>query len=278
MQVTCLQPFLEAPRVQLRYSTATRQVVQDLALPLAPHKFMVPEPHIAKDAFFDRWKSYAGGQDTHACLGSHLLHAAVIANPGTSVCILHPLTSGCAIPKASGCVSGLNLFYGMSYVCLCACTGPPLKMQQMLERGTPLGIDPTLLLLRGLNFGVEHLYLDPSPNNEAGAGYFMCGLPGAEQALLVQVIGGPWPDIVSAARLRYWYTWMVHGLSPANAALPSHMQPVSLSCVVYLFADHIWLLVCPPPLCCSVVWRATHRTGCSSGSPWQHLMPCLQQA
>lgn len=60
-------------------------------------------------------------------------------------------------------------------------------MQQMLERGTPLGIDPTVLMLRGLNFGVEHLYLDPSPNNEAGAGYFMCGPPGGEQALLVQV-------------------------------------------------------------------------------------------
>lgn len=62
-------------------------------------------------------------------------------------------------------------------------------MQQMLERGTPLGIDPTLVLLRGLNFGVEHLYLDPSPNNEAGAAYFMFGPPGGEQALLVQVRG-----------------------------------------------------------------------------------------
>jgi len=60
VQVTCLQPFLEAPRVQLRYSTGARQVVQELALPLAPHKFMVPEPHIAKEAFFDKWKSYAG--------------------------------------------------------------------------------------------------------------------------------------------------------------------------------------------------------------------------
>lgn len=65
--------------------------------------------------------------------------------------------------------------------------GPPLKVQQMVERGTPLGIDPTLLLLHGLNFGVEHLYLDPSPNNEAGAAYFICGPPGAEQALLCQV-------------------------------------------------------------------------------------------
>lgn len=60
VQVTCLQPFLEPPRVQLRYSTGARQVVQDLALPLAPHKFMVPEPSIAKEAFFEKWKSYTG--------------------------------------------------------------------------------------------------------------------------------------------------------------------------------------------------------------------------
>lgn len=75
----------------------------------------------------------------------------------------------------------------LSCMAPCVCAGPPLKMQQMLERGTPLGRDPTLVLLQGLNFGVEHLYLDPSPNNEAGAGYFMYGPPGAEQALLVQV-------------------------------------------------------------------------------------------
>eukprot|EP00879_Flechtneria_rotunda_P008959 GHRR01009380.1.p1 GENE.GHRR01009380.1~~GHRR01009380.1.p1 ORF type:complete len:1159 (+),score=411.60 GHRR01009380.1:174-3479(+) len=124
LQVTCMQPFLEPPRLQLRYATGSRQVVQELALPLAPHKFMVPEPQIGKEAFFERWKSYHG---------------------------------------------------------------PPLKLQQMVERGQPLGIDATLLLLRGLNFGVEHLYLDPSPNNEAGAAYFVCGQPGAEQALLCQV-------------------------------------------------------------------------------------------
>jgi hypothetical protein len=60
VQATCLQPFLEPPHVQLRYTVGARQVVQDLALPLAPHKFMVPEPSIAKEAFFEKWKSYAG--------------------------------------------------------------------------------------------------------------------------------------------------------------------------------------------------------------------------
>jgi hypothetical protein len=62
VQLTCLQPFLERPRLQLRYTVGARQVVQDLALPVAPHKFMVPEPHIAKEAFFDKWKSYPGEQ------------------------------------------------------------------------------------------------------------------------------------------------------------------------------------------------------------------------
>jgi hypothetical protein len=56
----CMHSFLEAPRVQLRYSCGARQVVQELLLPLAPHKFMLPEPHIAKEAFFDKWKSYQG--------------------------------------------------------------------------------------------------------------------------------------------------------------------------------------------------------------------------
>lgn len=84
--------------------------------------------------------------------------------------------------------------------------GPPLKMQQMLERVTPLGIDPTVVLLRGLNFGVEHLYLDPSPNNEAGAGYFVCGQPGgAEQALLVQVSCVEWSGVeLSSGEVAWW--------------------------------------------------------------------------
>lgn len=79
VQVTCMQPFLEAPRLQLQYTTGSRQVLQDLTLPLAPHKFMVPEPHIAKEAFFEKWKSYPGDikapstqSATSACLASSL--------------------------------------------------------------------------------------------------------------------------------------------------------------------------------------------------------------
>lgn len=46
--------------MQLRYSCGARQVVQDLPLPLAPHKFMVPEPRISKEMFFEKWKAYPG--------------------------------------------------------------------------------------------------------------------------------------------------------------------------------------------------------------------------
>jgi hypothetical protein len=57
----------------------------------------------------------------------------------------------------------------------------------MVERSTPLSMDATIALMRGMHFGVEHGYLDPSPHNEAGAGYFVCGPPGAEQRTLCQV-------------------------------------------------------------------------------------------
>jgi len=56
----------------------------------------------------------------------------------------------------------------------------------MVERTSPLSMDATIALMRGMHFGVEHGYLDPSPHNEAGAGYFVCGLPGAEQRTLCQ--------------------------------------------------------------------------------------------
>ncbi len=69
-------------------------------------------------------------------------------------------------------------------------TGPPNKAQEMVERApgsAPLSIEATLALLRGLGFGVEHQYLDPSPHNEAGAAQFWFGQPGAEQSALAQV-------------------------------------------------------------------------------------------
>jgi hypothetical protein len=47
------------------------QVNQTLVLPVVAHKFMVPDPTIAKTAFFDVWKSMTGGSDGalgRACL------------------------------------------------------------------------------------------------------------------------------------------------------------------------------------------------------------------
>lgn len=85
-QVTCLQPFQEPPRLQLRYSVGARQVVQDLPLPLAPHKFMVPEPHIAKEAFFDKWKSYAGEAVHQTCKPGWCL-LSVLASRGCLSCV-----------------------------------------------------------------------------------------------------------------------------------------------------------------------------------------------
>lgn len=85
-QVTCLQPFQEPPRLQLRYSVGARQVVQDLPLPLAPHKFMVPEPHIAKEAFFDKWKSYAGEAVHQSCKPGWCL-LFVLASRGCLSCV-----------------------------------------------------------------------------------------------------------------------------------------------------------------------------------------------
>lgn len=72
-------------------------------------------------------------------------------------------------------------------------SGPPFKQQEMVQRSSPVGVEPVIAMLRALNLGVEHLYLDPTPNNEAAAATFLCGAPPAEQALLclVRVEGNP---------------------------------------------------------------------------------------
>jgi AP-2 complex subunit alpha len=52
----------------------------------------------------------------------------------------------------------------------------------------PLSSPSVVAVLRSVSLGVEHGYLDPSPHNEAGAAYFVCGQPGApEQSVLVMV-------------------------------------------------------------------------------------------
>jgi AP-2 complex subunit alpha len=56
----------------------------------------------------------------------------------------------------------------------------------MVERTSPLSSPAIISLMRLLNLGVEHAYLDPSPHNEAGAAYLgYTALPGgAQQSVL----------------------------------------------------------------------------------------------
>ncbi len=64
----------------------------------------------------------------------------------------------------------------------------------------PLASPSVVAVLRLANLGVEHGYLDPSPYNEAGAAYFVCGQPGGpEQAVLVMVSG--------RFSGRWWWWW-----------------------------------------------------------------------
>lgn len=46
-----------------------------------------------------------------------------------------------------------------------------MHLQEMVERTSPLSSDAVVGIMRSLHLGVEHGYLDPSPHNEAGAGY-----------------------------------------------------------------------------------------------------------
>eukprot|EP00201_Polytomella_parva_P006204 CAMPEP_0175083532 /NCGR_PEP_ID=MMETSP0052_2-20121109/27451_1 /TAXON_ID=51329 ORGANISM="Polytomella parva, Strain SAG 63-3" /NCGR_SAMPLE_ID=MMETSP0052_2 /ASSEMBLY_ACC=CAM_ASM_000194 /LENGTH=1189 /DNA_ID=CAMNT_0016355025 /DNA_START=55 /DNA_END=3620 /DNA_ORIENTATION=- len=54
----------------------------------------------------------------------------------------------------------------------------PCKIQEMLDRPSPLSVDAVIQILRGAGLGVEHGYLDPSPHNEAGASFFVVAAPG----------------------------------------------------------------------------------------------------
>ncbi|EFJ50611.1 hypothetical protein VOLCADRAFT_120602 [Volvox carteri f. nagariensis] len=48
LTLTCLAPFAEPPVLSLSYA---------LRMPTAMHKFMVPEPHVPKETFFEHWRS-----------------------------------------------------------------------------------------------------------------------------------------------------------------------------------------------------------------------------
>ncbi|GLC68315.1 hypothetical protein PLESTF_000678300 [Pleodorina starrii] len=133
VQLTCTGPFTAPPVLSLSYglSGAPALTGLQLRLPAAMHKFMLPEPRIAKETFFEHWRSAA----------------------------------------------------------------PQCKAQEMVDRGVagPLSPESVQNLMRMLHLGVEHGYLDPSPNNEAGAAYWACGLAGAQRTALCccRVEGNP---------------------------------------------------------------------------------------
>ena len=56
IHLACLGPVVDGPSVRLGYSLANLIVDQPLELPVASHKFLLPEPSIAKELFFEQWK------------------------------------------------------------------------------------------------------------------------------------------------------------------------------------------------------------------------------
>ncbi|KAL6765657.1 Coatomer/clathrin adaptor appendage, Ig-like subdomain-containing protein [Haematococcus lacustris] len=131
LQLVSAAPFQGPPCLQLTYAVAgTAPVAVELRLPVLAHKFVVPEPAIPKEMFFEQWK---------------------------------------------------------------ASSTPPYKCQEMVERASPASIATVGAVTRLANLGVEHGYLDPSPCNEAGAGYFCYASNAGEQTVLVmaRIEGNP---------------------------------------------------------------------------------------
>lgn len=60
VSLTCLAPVTETPLLTIAYTLGNVAVKQDLQLPVGTHKFVMPEPGIAKEFFFDQWKALSG--------------------------------------------------------------------------------------------------------------------------------------------------------------------------------------------------------------------------
>jgi hypothetical protein len=56
--VAALAPFVGPPSASLSYMLPSGPVRAELRLPVVPHKFMVPEPGISKEMFFEQWKAH----------------------------------------------------------------------------------------------------------------------------------------------------------------------------------------------------------------------------
>ncbi len=61
LNVTCLAPFLAAPRIDLGYTFSGQPVSRSLPLPLTAAKFcMPPSTSVPREAFFQRWRALDG--------------------------------------------------------------------------------------------------------------------------------------------------------------------------------------------------------------------------
>ncbi len=61
LQAAALAPFTGTPSLTLEYTLSGGPLTgqgcrQELRLPIAPHKFIVPEPTIPAQTFFEQWK------------------------------------------------------------------------------------------------------------------------------------------------------------------------------------------------------------------------------
>lgn len=65
----------------------------------------------------------------------------------------------------------LSLIY-VTLSCFAPHSAVPYKAQEMVDRPSPLGSEAVTEILRSVQLGVTHGYLDPSPHNEAGAAYW----------------------------------------------------------------------------------------------------------
>lgn len=60
VSLTCLGPVTDMPLLTIAYVLGNMVVKQDLQLPVGTHKFIMPEPGIPKEYFFDQWKAVSG--------------------------------------------------------------------------------------------------------------------------------------------------------------------------------------------------------------------------
>eukprot|EP00955_Chlamydomonas_euryale_P075885 362479-Chlamydomonas_euryale.AAC.1 len=71
MSLTAVAPIKVAPAVILKYTLQNVAVDQPLTLPVANHRFVVPEAGVTKELFFEQWKSIRwAGRAAHNAAGA----------------------------------------------------------------------------------------------------------------------------------------------------------------------------------------------------------------